>query len=142
MSKVVVGESTKKPSRPFFVHAGLLTSRSTFFATALKNYGKADHGEPEGDTEQIVEDRSIQWREGKEGFVKLPVDEPGVFANYVQLLYTGVLLVFEDPGILDTDVSTVTDGEKKKAATVVHTRLTKLYIFCNKIGMLQQNRRC
>jgi hypothetical protein len=79
---------------------------------------------------------------GKRGVVKLPVDDPGVFANYVQLLYTGVLLVFEDPGILDTDVSTVTDGEKKKAATVVHTRLTKLYIFCNKIGMLQQNRRC
>jgi hypothetical protein len=56
---VVVGESTKKPSRPFFVHAGFLTSRFTFFATALKNYGKADHGEPEGAAEQTVEDQSI-----------------------------------------------------------------------------------
>jgi hypothetical protein len=60
MIKVVVGESTKKPPRPFFVRAGLLTSRSTFFATALKNYGKAEHSESQSDTEQIVEDRSIQ----------------------------------------------------------------------------------
>jgi hypothetical protein len=56
-----------------------------------------------------------------------------------------VLPVFEDPGNCETDVSTVTDGEKNKAVaklgdqmaratTVVHTRLTKLYIFCDKIG--------
>jgi hypothetical protein len=115
MIKVVVGEKAKKPSRPFFVHASLLTSRSTFFATALKNYGKAEHSEFESDTEQTVEDRSIQWREGKEGLVKLPVDDPGVFANYVQLLYTGVPPVFEDSGNYETDGSTITDGEKNKA---------------------------
>jgi hypothetical protein len=83
MIKVVVGEKTKKSFRQFFVHAGLLTSRSTFFATALKSYGKSDHGESEGNTEQTVEDRSIQWQEVKERVVKLPVDDPGVFANYV-----------------------------------------------------------
>jgi hypothetical protein len=76
MIKVVVGEKTKKPSRPFFVHAGLLTSRSTFFATALQNYWKADHDESEGDTEQTVQNRSIQWQEVKERVVKLPVDDP------------------------------------------------------------------
>jgi hypothetical protein len=56
-----------------------------------------------------------------------------------------VLPVFEDPGNCETDVSTVTDGEKNKAVaklrdqmaratTVVHGKLTKLYIFCDKIG--------
>jgi hypothetical protein len=116
------------------VHADLLTSRSRFFAKALKNYAQrkqspgtanpgvaeqrdedtaieksataADGEQPNvtGQTESNTEsmnqgDDSIKWREGEEGVVKFPVDKPDLFAQYVQLLYTGALAIYDGPVI-------------------------------------------
>jgi hypothetical protein len=143
MVRVVVGEDIETSPQTFFVHADLLISRSTFFQKALRSYAKADRGDNEK-AMQIDEFESIQWREGEEGIVKLPVDEPEVFTNYMQLLYAGVLPIFDDPQKPKVDPKTMTEDEIKKAetnfdklvhiaVTKVHTMLGKLYVFCEKI---------
>jgi hypothetical protein len=143
MVKVVVGEDTTTSSQSFFVHADLLTSRSAFFAKALRTYAKANQSD-KGEATHSTEDQSIQWREGEEGVIKLPVDEPQIFVHYVQLLYAGVLPIFDDPKKPEMDPITTTEDERKKlkasfedlmcrAVTKVHNMLGKLYVFCEKI---------
>jgi hypothetical protein len=125
------------------VHAELLTSRSAFFAKALRKYSKTDQSNEDTDT-QSIGDQSIQWREGEEGVVILPADEPDVFANYVRILYTRVLPIDDDPKKPETDPNTVTEDEIKKIKTdlddlvdgvvaEIYTALGKLYVFCEKI---------
>ena len=90
----------------------------------------------------------IMWLEGEEGVVKLPVDEPEVFAGYVQLLYTGLLPMYEEPQNVESvqaDAGTKKqDSKRRKIArehkeaqsTAIHRsyeKLVKIYIFCEKI---------
>jgi hypothetical protein len=78
MIKVVVGDDEPNVDRPnhFFVHKDLITSRSHFFAKALRNYAGSRRNEKDsvetynGDTDR----GSITWIEGKEGVVRLPED--------------------------------------------------------------------
>jgi hypothetical protein len=138
-----VGQETETTSQSFSVHADLLTSRSAFFAKALRNYIKVYRGEEKDEAMHGIE-QQIQWREGEEGVIKLPVDKPDVFANYVQLLYSGVLPIFDDPKKPDIHPTTMSRERVKKieadfkALTViavdkVYTMLGKLYVFCEKI---------
>lgn len=163
------------PSRSFYVHAELLTSRSRFFAKALKNYSErnkhadtanettegdkqadgTETGDIEGRSQQTREKDvantatgSVMWLEGEEGVVSLPVDEPEVFAGYVQLLYTGLLPMYEDPprtGQVQNDAHVKEQVSKRRKITPEHEeaqqraiyrsydKLSKLYIFCEKI---------
>jgi hypothetical protein len=144
MVKVVVGEDIEVSTQTFFVHADLLTSRSSFFAKALRSYAKAGPGDDEDKAKQVVEYESVHWREGEERVVRLPVDEPEIFANYTKLIYAGVLPILKDPKKLEMDPATMTeDGIKKAeakfkervvcAVDVVFETLAKLYVFCEKI---------
>jgi hypothetical protein len=138
-----VGKETNTPPRSFFVHVELLTSRSTFFAKALRKYARANQSD-EDTNMQSSEDQSIQWREGEEGVVKMPADEPDVFANYVQLLYTRVLPICDDAKLPKMNPATMTEDEVEKIKTSfnelvviavdeMYTTLGKLYVFCEKI---------
>jgi hypothetical protein len=146
--KVVVGEDAGTTPQSFSVHADLLTSRSTFFSKALRNYTKMYQGTHEADgvhsVEQQVLEQQVQWQEGEEGVVKLPVDEPDVFAKYGQLLYSGALPIFDDPQKPDMGPSIMTEEEVKKldtdfrilvenAVEKMYTMLEQLYVFCEKI---------
>lgn len=114
--KVIVGEDDTSAS--FFLHEDLVTSRSCFFRKALKTYG---------------EDGSLQWREGEERIVKLPEDEPRVFASYVQLLYLGKLPIHKAL----TDIETKDSNELKKLLVInveqEYMLLARLYVFCEKV---------
>jgi hypothetical protein len=144
MVKVVVGEDIEVSTQTFFVHADLLTSRSSFFAKALRSYAKAGRSDDEDKAKQVAEHESIQWREGEEGMVKLPVDEPEIFANYTKLIYAGVLPILNDPKKPEMDPTKMTEDETKKAEAdfrervicaveLVFESLGKLYAFCEKI---------
>lgn len=134
--KVIVGETMKSASRSFFIHAGLLTSRSPFFANALKSYKPFDEN-TDGKSFYDSEHQCSQWREGMEGVVHLPQDEPEVFSNYVQLLYYGVLPIGDDPKEPEpTEDKTVLDKFKKdmtKALSKVYLMLAKIYVLCEKL---------
>jgi hypothetical protein len=156
--EIIVEAETKSSSRSFFVHADLLTSRSRFFAKALKNYveSKEQTGAEDSSTAMEGDQRknkqsadtsvgeAIMWKEGKEGVVELPVDEPEVFGDYVQLLYTGALVVFNEPkrrptpkwnekrqkGVVDVDLR---DLHMRDEVMDSYGRLTNLYVLCEKI---------
>lgn len=64
--QIIVGTGEKSV---FYVHQNLLRSHSPFFDAAL----------------------STLWREGKDGRIKLPDDEPAVLKAYIQFLYSGDL---------------------------------------------------
>jgi hypothetical protein len=142
MVEVVVDGEDDSPKKSFFVHRELLTSRSCFFAKALKNYAKSNQREESGKSDDSLTG-SIQWREGENGVVTLPVDDPDVFANYIQLLYTGVLPVQDDPKkpVSDDQLSEEKAKEAKVecmiamavAAKLEFAILGKLYVFCEKI---------
>jgi hypothetical protein len=138
-----VGEDTKTPPQTFSVHADLLASRSAFFAKALRNYTKMYRGEGKEEAMHNVE-QQIQWREGEEGVVELPVDQPEVFANYVQLLYSGALPIFDKPERPKMDPKTMTREEVKNmdadfeqlivgAVDRMYLMLGELYVFCERI---------
>jgi hypothetical protein len=89
-------------------------------------------------------EQQVQWREGEEGIVKLPVDKPDIFANYVQLLYSGALPIFDDPQKPKIHPETMSGEEVKKieadftalievAVDKVYIILGELYLFCEKI---------
>lgn len=66
---VLVGEGEAQES--FIVHKELICARSEFFRVSMKEV----------------------WKEGKEGVIPLPEDDPQVFALYVQSLYVSALRV-------------------------------------------------
>jgi hypothetical protein len=83
------------------------------------------------------------WREGDEGIIRLPEDEPDVFAIYVQLLYTGKLPIYEEPSKPEGLTRlTRAEGEKEypefyasvhAAVNREYIMLAKLYVLCEKI---------
>jgi len=92
-----VGEDADSDPQTFFVHSELVMSRSKFFAKALKNYTPLDQAGDDKHATSSVEGRGCFWKEGHEGVVRLPVDKPVVFAHYIQLIYTGVLPMPDEP---------------------------------------------
>lgn len=66
--QIIVGADRNEQSTTFNIHRDLITSRSPFCAKALKNYGECGNGD-------------IQWLEGEERVVKMPEDDPAIFAN-------------------------------------------------------------
>ena len=86
----------------------------------------------------------IVWREGHEGVIRLPVDKSDVFANYVQLLYDGVVPIYEEskasitsPTMAGEKGAEGHDPELTEAIRMVlcqqYTMLVKLYVFSEKI---------
>jgi len=121
--QVVVGAD--ELSKTFSVHRDLITSRSKFFAKALRNYGEGDDG-------------NITWREGEEGTVKLPEDSQDVFTQYLQLLYCGHIPVGKQ---FVGDTEAMSYKERIKAVGKFHDQeyvaLGKLYVFCEKVRDVQ-----
>ncbi|KAF2031841.1 hypothetical protein EK21DRAFT_22923, partial [Setomelanomma holmii] len=105
----------------FFVHQNLITSCSHFFAKALKKYGKDEDGDN-------------MWLEGEEGVIKMPTDEPTIFANYLQLIYRGYLPIGKS---IDEDISTMSETEglvaTKEVVNYEYVALSKLHVFCEKV---------
>jgi hypothetical protein len=137
--RVRVGADNNVSEQSFYVHVDLLTSRSHFFANALRDYAKFDEHNKEADNKN----RSIVWREGDEGIIRLPEDEPDVFANYVQFLYAKKLPIYKELSKPEGFTPVITAKGKKEypefyasmlaAAQREYTMLAKLYVFCEKI---------
>lgn len=72
MLKIVVGLDAYK--REFHVHETLLTARSKCFACAMRK----------------------GWKEAEEKIFRLPDDEHDVFGLYASLVYTGIVLSFDE----------------------------------------------
>lgn len=108
-------------AKHFFVYRDLITSRSKFFAKALRKYGEGDNGD-------------ITWLEGEEGIIKLPEDNPDVFAYYLQLIYQGQVPAGK---AFKGDVDAMSEDELEDAISNLvnaeYERLSKLYIFCEKV---------
>lgn len=133
--RVRVGTDDDVSEQYFYVHVDLLTSRSHFFANALRDYAKFD--------EDNKNTGSNMWREGDEGIIRLPEDEPDIFAIYVQFLYTGKLPIYEEPSKPEGLARlTRAEGEKEypefyasvlAAVDREYTMLAKVYVLCEKI---------
>lgn len=123
--------------KSFYAHKDLLTSRSAFFAAALKGHASSDDG---------VE--IVQWKEGVEGVIRMPDDEPQVFAAYMHLIYHGTLPISANPKRASPPATPphelasarTTEMEekqfKRKIYQAIHDEynlLTTLYIFSDKI---------
>jgi hypothetical protein len=137
---VIVGpndqDSEKPCSQTFFVHKDLITSRSCFFAKALKDYTGS---------KSVEDDGGVSWLEGKEGVVRMPEDEPEVFANYVQLLYHGVIPIYDEleQAVASNTLAKGITSEQKSAehlkqavasaAQQEYNTLAKIYVLCEKI---------
>ncbi|KAF1920334.1 hypothetical protein BDU57DRAFT_544064 [Ampelomyces quisqualis] len=133
--QVVVGGADGRPAQTFYLHAALITSRSRFFAKALrdaKNTGETNDGQPAKSSTS-----SAQWREGEEGVVKLPFDEPEVFAAYAQLIYHGTVPDYDGPHELVGDScegeERACDKEIIAASDKMYSILGRLYVLCEKI---------
>jgi hypothetical protein len=119
MIQVTVG--TGEGSKTFFVYRDLITSRSRFFAKALKTYGEGQPGE-------------ITWTEGAEGIVKLPEDDAEVFTNYLHLVYLeSIPIRVKVKGAIALS-RTELDHAVERAVDNEYTALSKLYVFCEKLG--------
>ncbi|KAF1950232.1 hypothetical protein CC80DRAFT_554463 [Byssothecium circinans] len=70
--KIVVGEE----KTVFSIHEAVLTARSKFFKNAMTG----------------------NWKEAEDKAVKLPEDDPDVFALYEQIVYTGKIPAYDDTG--------------------------------------------
>ena len=97
--QVVVGLEEKSI---FYVHENLLRYYSPFFEAAL----------------------STSWREGTDGRIKLPDDEPDLLDAYIQFLYSGELLISS----ISTAASVKCNDEE-----VVYFVLAQLYALGEKL---------
>ena len=122
------------------MHESLLTSRSKFFKKAM-NKG---------------------WKEAEDKLVKLPEDDPDIFALYEQLVYTGCIPVFDDDperiyhedgdGDSNGDDDSSEDDEKSNDGHTYCQNITvcqneyntlfKLYIFAEKIQDREAKKSC
>jgi hypothetical protein len=84
----------------FRVHMALLTARSDFFKKALNG----------------------KWMEAEEKIVRLPEDDPTVYATYVHHLYTGELVVQPDE-----------QKPVKELLSEQHRMLCSVYVLAEKI---------
>ena len=88
---------------------------------------------------------SCDLAEKDSGAVELPEDDPKVFGNYVQLLYSGVLPIHEHPETTGTSESIEakekTDKDLKSAVLSAvdkeYKMLGNLYVFAEKLGDLK-----
>jgi hypothetical protein len=73
------------------------------------------------------------WIEGEKGIVRLPEDDPDIFATYIQLLYQGQLPILK--AIRTTDGQSEKDLERTvlHAVEMEYMLLASLYVFCEKI---------
>jgi hypothetical protein len=118
MIKVIVG--LNDDCKTFFAHRDLITSRSRFFAKALRTYDEDGEG-------------NILWAEGEDGVVKLPKDDRHVFADYLHLLYQETVPVRAK--VRDIDATSLNELQHavNDAAGEEFTALSKLYVFCEKV---------
>jgi hypothetical protein len=83
------------------------------------------------------------WQEGTEGVIKLPGDDPHVFANHFQFIYTGALPIYEKLGKPKEDPKDVSgdDQERREAQHTnvvdavtdeMYEMLSKLYVFATR----------
>jgi hypothetical protein len=111
--RVVVGDDKDTSMQPFFIPKNLLTSRSRFFAKALKEYTDPAQVDEANKDDNAINVITFKWREGEEGVIKLTVDKPNIFTNYVQLIYTDVLPICNEPEQPELDTSLLTEDAKK-----------------------------
>jgi hypothetical protein len=99
----------------FWVHKDLISSRSDFFANALKR----------------------EWMKVKDRKIELPDDEPKIFALYLQLLYTDKLPVKEIESLRKSgdsgDSSDNDDSEYWKLKDAECLELCQLYILADEL---------
>jgi hypothetical protein len=132
--KVIVGnpecdDANDAPQvQTFFVHKDALVSASPFFAKALRNYEPDDP------------DTLAAWVEAETGVIKLPEDEPEVFANYLELVYHKTVHSFiaPDSAGLRNDSSDTTNlvayyEEFRARVWKYQTSLCLVYVFAEKV---------
>ncbi|CAO2656483.1 Nn.00g052860.m01.CDS01 [Neocucurbitaria sp. VM-36] len=134
--KIRVGEVEEV--RTFHVHGDVLTSRSQFFAKALRGYkASCESGNENNSTE------AIQWKEGLEGIVELPDDKPETFVAYLHLIYLNELPVRGSSSI-PVIAPNATEEDRKKAKEDItqamnlavnheYRVLANLYVLADKI---------
>ncbi|KAF2851099.1 hypothetical protein T440DRAFT_395298 [Plenodomus tracheiphilus IPT5] len=93
------------------IHENLLIDRASFFSRAL----------------------SSGWKEVEEGLVRLPEDDPTIFALYGQLLYTGRIPVFERTDEQQDYHWSSTENDAQKLCQSEYTSLAQLYVFAEKM---------
>ncbi|KAF2122087.1 hypothetical protein BDV96DRAFT_640152 [Lophiotrema nucula] len=99
--EVRVGDEASAQS--FYVHQDLICASSEFFERALN-----------GD-----------WQEAEDKCVKLPDDEPKVFENYINWLYTGKIPI---------KCTTIPKGSRmSREVENEYTALCELFVFCEKL---------
>jgi hypothetical protein len=117
MVKVIVG--LNDDCKTFFAHRDLITSRSRFFAKALRTYDEDGEG-------------NILWAEGEDGVVKLPKDDKHVFADYLHLLYQEMVPVRAKVRDINTTSLNELYFAADDAVEEEFTALSKL-VFCEKL---------
>ncbi len=142
MVVILVGEEENQAAHSFYIHKELLMRRSAFFAKTLEGYAALDK-----DDEFI---KIINWKEGIEGTVKLPKDDPEIFAAYVHLIYYEKLPISHNPDQPMVSPE-ATPGEQKRAQiqldhlvgeAVEHEYdiMSKLYVFATRFKTAMRRR--
>ncbi|KAJ4384502.1 hypothetical protein N0V86_000101 [Didymella sp. IMI 355093] len=121
----------------FPTHKDLLVARSPFFTKALTTYTT---------TAPNPSIETAPWTEGHTCIVKLPDDDPHVFANHLPILYTGSVPTCQEPIKITTDGATEkgkAEADRKhkfamaKAFRDSWNLVVRLYTFCENIQDLQ-----
>ncbi|KAJ4365881.1 hypothetical protein N0V83_008503 [Neocucurbitaria cava] len=132
MSEIRVGEGDDV--RSFHIHKDLLTSRSEFFANVLKGYKDSSKSGTHNDTFEIV-----HWKEGSEGIIELPKDEPEVFETYVQLIYQGAIPIRKKLTVcvpvesVDAELKAKSEKGIKEIVDYEYVLLAELYVLAEKL---------
>jgi hypothetical protein len=110
MLKIVAGATGS--TRDFCIHEALLTARSKFFEKAM---GKG-------------------WKEAEEKLVKLPEDDPDIFALYEQVIYTGRIPLVEVTGERVTKCGIPgVSCQVPNSCAQEYTSLSGLYVLAEKL---------
>jgi hypothetical protein len=72
----------------------------------------------------------MMWVEGEEGIVRLPEDDPSIFALYVQLLYQGRLPITRATSKVDGQSDKEWECDVIAAVSREYDLLARLYVFC------------
>jgi len=113
----------------FSVHKDLLVAKSAFFAKALDN------------RDASAENTTARWIEGETGIVRLPEDDPGLFATYLRLLYSGKAPAFQrSEGLNDEEDQSIQREKAMRQNSIFIKTCSQLYVFCEKIQDLGSKR--
>jgi hypothetical protein len=124
--KVIVGDPECDDAndalqvQTFFAHKDALVSSSPFFAKALRKY------EPDRP------DTLAAWVEAETGVIKLPEDEPEVFANYLELVYRRTVHSIMAPDSADLQNDAYYE-EFMARVWEYQTSLCRVYVFAEKV---------